>query len=120
VAGAPGGRLARHSGGCETSTRFGASYEEAAARGLGGYGESPLFYAKGGDPFDQFPLPAPLLGLQSFSLRPGTGVLMRSISHQGDQVVIEWNPGFPRYQLQQTPAFGQPWQDLGSPTTATT
>ena len=50
-------------------TQLGATYEEVLARGLGGYGESPLFYAQGGDPNDQFPLPAPLTGLQSFSLR---------------------------------------------------
>jgi hypothetical protein len=28
-----------------------------------------LFYAQGGDPFDQFPEPGRLIGLQSFSLR---------------------------------------------------
>ena len=50
--------------------RLGSTYEQVAALGIGGYGESPLFYAQGGDPFDQFPTPAPLLGLQSFSLRP--------------------------------------------------
>ena len=49
--------------------RLGATYEEVATLSIGGYGESPLFYAQGGDPFDQFPVPRPLIGLQSFSLR---------------------------------------------------
>ncbi len=50
-------------------TQLGATYEEVLARGLGGYGESPLFYAQGGNPYDQFQLPQPLIGLQSFSVR---------------------------------------------------
>jgi hypothetical protein len=50
--------------------QMGATYEEAAARGLGGYGESPLFYAQGGYPYDFFTPPPRLIGLQSFSLRP--------------------------------------------------
>jgi hypothetical protein len=99
--------------------RLGATYEDIAARGIGGYGESPLFYARGGDPLNQFPTPGPLIGLQSFSFRPANGVLMRSIRTQGTQVVIEWNPGFKRYQLQQTSTLGQPWQNVGEPTTAT-
>lgn len=49
--------------------RLGQTYEEVVAQGVGGYGESPLFYAQGGNPFDQFPVPVPLIGLQSFSLR---------------------------------------------------
>jgi hypothetical protein len=77
-----------------------------------------LFYAQGGNPFDQFPEPGRLIGLQSFSLRPETAVLIGCISQVGGQVVIEWNPGFARYQLQQTTALGQPWQDVGAPTTA--
>ncbi|MBX3744753.1 MAG: hypothetical protein KF833_05540 [Verrucomicrobiae bacterium] len=44
---------------------------------------------------------------------------MRGIRREGDQVVVEWNPGFARYQLQETAAVGQPWQDVGEPTTAT-
>ena len=50
--------------------RLGATYEDVTALGIGGYGESPLFNTRGGDPFDQFPIPGPLYGLQSFSLRP--------------------------------------------------
>jgi hypothetical protein len=50
---------------------LGSLYEEVEALGIGGYGESPLFYAQGNDPFALLPeLPAPLIGLQSFSLRP--------------------------------------------------
>jgi hypothetical protein len=50
--------------------RLGATYEEVAALGIGGYGESPLFYAQGGNANDLLGFPAPLIGLQSFSLRP--------------------------------------------------
>lgn len=50
--------------------RFGETYEEVVSHGLGGHGESPLFYAQGRDPFREPPeSPAPLIGLQSFSLR---------------------------------------------------
>ena len=51
--------------------RLGGTYEQAAALGVGGYGESVLFYAKGGNPRDLLgPFPGPLIGLQSFSLLP--------------------------------------------------
>ena len=51
--------------------RLGGTYEEVAALGMGGYGESPLFYADGGNPYLVPPeLPGPLIGLESFSLRP--------------------------------------------------
>jgi hypothetical protein len=51
-------------------TRLAGTYEQVAALGLGGYGESPLLYARGGNPYDQFPEPGRLIGLQSFSLLP--------------------------------------------------
>ena len=50
--------------------RLGATYEEVAALGLGGYGGSPLFSAYGTDPTVLFAVGAPLIGLQSFSLLP--------------------------------------------------
>ena len=99
--------------------RLGTNYEEVVSRGLGGYGESTLFYALGGGASPNGDAPGPLLGLQSFRLHSVAGVLMRGISRQGEQVVIEWNPGFTRYQLQQTTALDQPWQVVGSPTSAT-
>ena len=100
--------------------RLGTSYEDAAARGLGGYGESPLFYARGGIEGHLGPPPQPLIGLQSFRLRPVTpAALVHSIRLQGDQVMIDLNPGFRRYQLQQSPALGQPWQNVGPPSAAT-
>lgn len=50
--------------------RLGATYEEVVAAGLGGYGESPLFYTVGGNNEAVPPVgPQPLIGLQSFSLR---------------------------------------------------
>jgi hypothetical protein len=98
--------------------RLGATYEEVVARGLGGFGESPLFYALSAV-HGHLSLPRPLIGLQSFRLRPATGVLMRGIRFEGDQVVVEWNPGFARYQLQQSSAVDHPWQNVGEPTTAT-
>jgi hypothetical protein len=100
--------------------RLGATYEEVVTRSLGGYGESPLFRAQGGMP-GQIPTPpGRLIGLQSFRLRPITpALLMRGVHNEGDQIIIEWHPGFPRYQLQQTPSLAQPWRDVGEPTTDT-
>ncbi len=99
--------------------RLGGTYEEAVARGLGGYGESPLFYALGGGQGGGPSLPGPLIGLKSFKLRAATGVLMRSIQRQADRVTIEWLGGFSRYQLQQSAGVDMPWENLGPPTTET-
>ena len=50
---------------------LGSTYEQAAGLGMGGYGESALFYGQGRDPFREPPEPSALLiGLESFSLRP--------------------------------------------------
>ena len=60
--------------------RLGASYDDVVRLGVGGYGASPVFQARGGDPLGAIP-PQPLLGLQSFSLvpEPGTGRCWRSV-----------------------------------------
>jgi len=51
--------------------RLGPTYESVVALGLGGYGESSVFYTYGGNPSLLLPTPPePLRGLQSFSLRP--------------------------------------------------
>jgi hypothetical protein len=59
-------------------TRLGASYDEVSALGLGGFGQSTLFYALGGDVGGMGRLPQPLRGLESFSLvpEPGTWALL--------------------------------------------
>jgi hypothetical protein len=49
---------------------LGGTYEEVVARSLGGYGESTVLYLRGGNPTGLPTLPAPLTGLQSFSLLP--------------------------------------------------
>jgi hypothetical protein len=101
--------------------RLGATYEEVAARGIGGFGESPLFYGKGtrGPGCEPPCLPGDLTGLQSFKVRAMTGVLLRSIRREGSDVVLEWWPGFKKYRVQQSSDLNQPWQDLGPPTSAT-
>jgi len=99
--------------------RWGATYEEVLTRGLGRYGESALFYAQGGGASPNGDLPGALIGLQSFRLRALMTVLIRGIHQRGDQVVIEWDPGFKRYQFQQTAVLGQQWLNVGEPTTAT-
>ena len=49
--------------------RLGATYEEASAWNVGGYGESNIFYAQGGNPCMVTPTTSgPLFGLQSFSV----------------------------------------------------
>ena len=51
--------------------RLGPTYEDVAALGLGGYGESLPLHIPGGNPIGIPPTdPNPLYGLQSFSLRP--------------------------------------------------
>ena len=61
--------------------RLGSTYEEVMALNRGGFGESPVFYAQGRSPFHEPPAaPAPLIGLESFSLRaapePSIGALL--------------------------------------------
>jgi hypothetical protein len=51
-------------------SRLGRTYEEVVSLGLGGYGESNPFQAQGGSSGGQPAFPAPLIGLQSFSLLP--------------------------------------------------
>ena len=63
------------------NTGLGATYEEALARGLGGYGASELFYARGGSPDFGLTPPRFLIGLQSFSVlqtvpEPSTWLLL--------------------------------------------
>jgi hypothetical protein len=96
--------------------RLGATYEAAVARGIGGVGDSPLFTGRGPRPWD-YTLPGLLIGLRSFSLRPGTGVLVHGIRIEAGQVVVEWFGGFKQYRLQARAALDVPWQDLGAPTT---
>lgn len=56
-------------------TELGATYEQVAQLGLGGFGESALFQKQGGAPCRLPPtLPEPLIGLQSFSLVPEPSV----------------------------------------------
>jgi hypothetical protein len=100
-------------------SRLGATYEEVVARGVGGYGESPLFYAQSGGEGHIGSNPKYLLGLQSFRLRPATAVLMKGIRREGEQVMLEWQPRFAKYQVQQAGAIEGPWQNVGEPTTAT-
>ena len=50
-------------------SRLRATYEGVAALGIGGFGESAVFYAQGSSPNLLTP-GAPLIGLESFSLRP--------------------------------------------------
>ncbi len=53
------------------NTSFGSTYEQVSALGIGGYGESLLLHISGGNPNGAPPTsPNPLIGLESFSLRP--------------------------------------------------
>ena len=52
-------------------SRLGATYDDVARLGLGGYGESTLFYTYGGEGCSVTGrVPQRLRGLESFSLRP--------------------------------------------------
>ena len=98
--------------------RLGATYEEALVRGLGGVGESPIFYAVGGSYSPNGTLPSYLdTSMPSFRVRRMTAVLISSVRREKDQIVFEWYRGFTRYQVQWTSAFGMAWNDLGPPTT---
>jgi hypothetical protein len=57
--------------------RLGSTYDEVARLGIGGFGASSLFQARGGDTMGVI-LPQPLLGLESFNLvpEPGTWALL--------------------------------------------
>ncbi|HVR36787.1 MAG TPA: PEP-CTERM sorting domain-containing protein, partial [Methylomirabilota bacterium] len=48
---------------------LGGTYEEAQQQGLGGYGESPAFQLIAGHETGAGTIHAPLIGLESFSLR---------------------------------------------------
>lgn len=50
------------------SVALAPTFEEAQALGLGGWGESAVFYARGGDR-SSLVVPGPLIGLQSFAVR---------------------------------------------------
>ena len=43
---------------------------------------------------------------------------MRSLRTIGDQLILEWLGSAPNYQVQQTTALGQAWQNAGEPTAA--
>ena len=47
------------------------------------------------------------------------GVLVSRITKQSDNLVVEWFPGFPSYQLQGTSSLNGVWHDVGPPTALT-
>jgi len=98
--------------------RLGPTYEVAITRGIGGYGESPLFYAQGDSPYGLPGGTAPLTGLRSFNLRPFSGVFIFSARKQENQIVLDWIGGAPIYQVQQTSALDHAWENIGPPTSA--
>ena len=51
-------------------TRLGATYDDVMRLGVGGYGQSALFYTYGGEGIATGIPPQPLRGLESFSLVP--------------------------------------------------
>ena len=94
---------------------LGATYEEALAREVGGCGASALFYARGGYPGPLDPgVPAPLIGLQSFSVsrivpEPSTWLLL-AFGLGG----LAWNRG------RRNAALPQPERRESTPSTAAT
>ena len=60
-----------------------------------------------------------VLGLLSLAAAFNAHAGVTRIKHDGTQVTIEVQGGRPAYQLQFTPALGQPWTNVGAPTTST-
>jgi hypothetical protein len=96
--------------------RVAETYEACAQLGLGAYGESQVLFVPSGGEF-QTP-PSVLHGLRSFSLRPITGVRVRASTVENNKLRLEWYGGAKSYQVQQTSALRQTWENVDEPTTA--